>query len=527
MKTLQICILTLIIMTGSTALLHAQATFVWDAETTAGYQNADGTWGSDSFWSPSGGIGAGTSLSAWTAGDNAWFGGNSGAVATPAGDFTVTVSGTQQVSLLRQIVNGSGNYTLAGGSLTGLEASGIRADYGLFTVNSDVSSSAQMQLNAAGGDIVLGGNNNLTGNIEIRGSANRFIRLDHSGALGSGNTVFFVNSLVDLDLNGNAVSGNNILVNPSQTGFLTNSSLTDVVWSGNVGNNGAGTHNLRAGGQSGAGSLEINGVVSISGQLEVRDGGELRLSGANTHTGLTVVRNSGTLVVGNDSALGSAAAGTFVNAGGTIDLNGSDVGTEAFTLQQSGSKLENSNASAAQTSGALNLIGSSHTIGGIGDITFNGAANLSSSFEKIGANTVSFGDTVSVGADLTVSGGTLAFLNGSTTTFAIGADGVNESILGTGALSLDGILAFDLSSADTTIGASWLIFDADSLTENIGVNFSVQGFNDEGSGLWTLDNGALYEFEASTGALSVVPEPSSYALLLGCAICALVGLRRR
>lgn len=521
--TLTTCVTSLALVSS----LPGQSTFVWDSSTAAGYQNANGTWGSDDFWSPSGGVGAGTSLSGWTSGSNAWFGGNSSAVATPAGSFTINVSGAQQVSLLRQIVNGAGDFTLDGGSLTGLGAAGIRADYGLFTVNSDVSSSAQMQLSAAGGDIVVGGTNSLTGNIEIRGAANRFVRLDNSAALGSGNTVFFVNTQVDLDLNGNTINGNNILVNPNQTGFLTNTAATDAVWNGNVGANGPGVHNLRAGGQSGTGSVEISGVVSIGGQLQVRDSGELILSGANTHTGLTVIRSGGTLVVGNNAALGSTASGTIVNSGGTLDLNGFNVGAEAITLQQSGSSITNSNAAGSQTNGSLSLIGSNHTIGGTGDITFDGSADLSSGFEKIGANTLTFTNTVSVGSDLTVSGGTLAFSDTSAASFTIGADGVNESILGVGDLLLEGSLVFDLSSADTTIGASWLIYDVGNLNVSIAGSFSVQNFTDEGAGLWNFDNGTLYQFDTGSGVLSVVPEPSTFALVLGLAMSALVFLKRR
>lgn len=507
----------------SAVTLNAQ-NIVWDSSTDPGYQNVNGTWGVDAFWTPQSGAGSGTVLSAWTPGGNAWFGGNGSAAATPSGNFTITVSGSQQANLLRQVINGSGDFTLTGGSITGLGAAGVRADQGTFTVNSDLSSSSQIQLNAAGGNIVLGGSNSFTSNVEIRGSVGSSIRLDNANALGTGNSIFFINTSVDLDLNGNTINGNNILVNNNQTGFMNNTSATDAVWSGNVGVN-SGTANIRAGGTNG--EVNITGVVSVNGQLQARENGTLRLSGANTHTGLTVVRNNGTLIVNNTNALGAASAGTVVNNGGTLDLNGFALTSEAITLQQTGSRLINSSVSGASSSGTLSLTGTNHEIGGTGDITLSGAISGTSGFTKTGTGELTLSNTVNLDGDITVDAGILTLSDTSSITFTIGANGVNNTIAGTGSLNLDGMFTFDLSGAGTTIGDSWLIFDADTLTVAITGTFTVNGFTDLGSGLWTFDNGTLYEFNQGTGALIVIPEPSAYALFFGVIVAAgAVSLRR-
>jgi hypothetical protein len=69
-----------------------------------------------------------------------------------------------------------------------------------------------------------------------------------------------------------------------------------------------------------------------------------------------------------------------------------------------------------------------------------------------------------------------------------------------------------------------------SLTESYGSNFNVDTFSREGggtgSGIWTkvIDANSSYQFDTSSGVLTVIPEPSA-ALLGGLGL--LVLLRRR
>jgi autotransporter-associated beta strand protein len=453
-------------LTTPTAL-HAQ-TLTWDTSTTAGFQNANGTWGANNFWTTTG-----TTLSGWTSGATAWFGGDSTTAATPGGNFTVTVSGTQTANTVRQIQNGAGNFTLTSGTLV-LTGNGVRADRGTFTVNSVITNSAAtLQLYAAGpgGLLILGGNNTYTATSDIRGMSGGTVRLNNAGALGTGSSVQFTVGSVLLDLNGFDVSGKTITITAGQTGFLGNASATKSVWSGNVTLNTTGI--LRAGG-TGA-EVEISGAISGStGSLESFDVGTLRLSGANTFDGQTVARANSTLIVGNASALGSTVSGTFINTGATLNLNGFNVGNEAITLQTTTSKLYNNNANAAAVGGGITISTGTSEIGGSGNLTLSGVVSSTTTggFSKTGTGTVTLTRTNTYSGATTVSQGTLLV-------------DANGSIASSSLATVNG----GLLKVNGTAGA---------VTVNSGGSLSGSGTN----GVVTLNSGSLLNPGNSPGTLT-------------------------
>ena len=144
------------------------------------------------------------------------------------------------------------------------------------------------------------------------------------------------------------------------------------------------------------------------------------------------------------------------------------------------------------------------------------------------ANNTYTGDTL-------VNNGTLALASTGGLKFVIGATGVNNKITGTGAgtVTLDGLFIFDLTSAGTTLGDSWNIVDAANLSESYGSTFNVGGSfgktgGGTGPGLWTQPIGLTsnyYEFDTSSGILTVIPEPGA-ALLGGLGLLALLRRRR-
>jgi autotransporter-associated beta strand protein len=125
---------------------------------------------------------------------------------------------------------------------------------------------------------------------------------------------------------------------------------------------------------------------------------------------------------------------------------------------------------------------------------------------------------------------TLAATTGSLT-FVIGADGVNNQVTASathsGAVTFNGTFNFDLGGAVLEDGNSWLIVDKAKLTNtSFTSTFAVNGFSESGN-IWT--NGSGLSFSEASGILSytAVPEPSTYATLIGVGALGLCLVRRR
>jgi autotransporter-associated beta strand protein len=500
------------------------ALVAWDTSTTAGIQNANGTWGSDNFWTVYSGTGSGTTLTGWTAGDNAYFGRNSAGAGTPSGDFTVTVSGTQSAASIQQPGAGAGNFTLTGGAITLAAATPIRADQGTFTINSDITATGILRM--TGGQITLGGSNTF-GNMSITASGTPTLALTSSGALGSGNSLTVNSQNVSIDLRATTITSTDlVLANGVTITKILNTGGASSSFNGTI--NAGTTAVVQAGGTTS--QLNLNGVISGGGGVNVEDGTTLALGGANLHSTITTVRTGGTLILNNDAALGTTANGTFVNNNGTLNLNGRNIGTEAITLQNINARILNQSATAAAASGAIALQSTGHSLGGSGNLTLDGVISGSQGFSKVGAGTLTLGGDNTYTGNTTVAEGTLLLASTGQLSFNIGASGVNNGVGGVGLATFDGAFVFDLTSAGTVNGNSWNIVDA-ALTDAYGGTFAVfsglNAFTNQGGGIWSYTNsGTDYQFSQLTGALSVIPEPST-AVLLGAAMLAGLGLFRR
>jgi autotransporter-associated beta strand protein len=496
----------------------------WDTSTTTGIQNANGTWGTDNFWTVY--TSAGTTLSAWTAGDDAFFGRNSAGAGTPGGDFTVTVNGAQSASSIQQASGGAGNFTLTGGAITLAAATPVRADQGTFTINSDLTATGILRM--TGGNITLGGTNTF-GNMSITASgAAPTLSLTSSGALGSGNSLTVNSQSVVIDVRATTISSTALtLANGVTITKILNTGATSSTFGGNI--TAGTTAVVQAGGTTS--QLNLNGVISGGGGVNVEDGTTLSLGGANQHTTRTVVRTGGTLILANDAALGTTASGTFVLANATLNVNGRNIGTEEITLQNIDARILNQSATAASSSGAIALQSTGHSLGGSGNLTLDGVISGSQGFSKVGVGTLTLGGDNTYTGSTTLSQGALLLASTGQLSFVIGASGTNNGVGGIGLATFDGAFVFDLTSAGTVNGNSWNIVDA-ALTDAYGGTFTVfsglNAFTNQGGGIWSYTNsGTDYQFSELTGALSVVPEPSTAVLLVVSMLSGAVLLRRK
>lgn len=133
----------------------------------------------------------------------------------------------------------------------------------------------------------------------------------------------------------------------------------------------------------------LSGIVSGVGNIVLDGAGTWTVSGNNTFTGTTTVRN-GTLALGQSNALGSSATVT-VN-GGALDLNGN-----ALTL-----------TSLTGSGGAVKLTNADITLEGVANTTYSGSINGTGGLIKRGMNKVTLSGENQYSGSTTVNGGTLA-----------------------------------------------------------------------------------------------------------------------
>ncbi|KPG76260.1 autotransporter-associated beta strand repeat-containing protein [Pseudomonas libanensis] len=225
-------------------------------------------------------------------------------------------------------------------------------------------------------------------------------------------------------------------------------------------------------------------TLNGGGTLAKLDTGTLVLNGANSYTGGTAL-NGGTLIVGNDSALGSGllttangttldsnAAVSLANAvdvNGTLTVGGSNALTLAGSVAGTGSLIKNGIASltlsgnntyaGSTTLNAGGLILASSTALGSGALNAAAGTNLDSSTAVALANTVNLAGNLGIlgSADLSLNG--LVSGAGSLTKTGVGnltLNGANAYLGGTalnsGTLTLGNATA--LGSGALTVGGA-------------------------------------------------------------------------
>lgn len=385
-------------------------------------------------------------------------------------------------------LNVNRNISIASGATAHFDSNG-----NTFTINGIVNGSGgDVNINGAGGTVILTGANTYTGTTTVSTGTLQIGNGGSSGTLGAGNVI-----------------NNSALVFNRASGAPNNFVLTNAI--------------------SGSGTLTQDGANIIT------------ISSANSYTGATTI-NSGILRVTANDALGTNAAGTTVNSGGTLRLVGVNYSTaEALSINGTGvggvGALQNfsgastfagqvtavSNATINSTGGALTLTGglvkngTTLTITGNGSVIVNGTGisgassssdlvvdagtlvvNAASNYngpttvQNVGtlvANAAITTTKVTVSSDSTLSGtGSITTAGGGTNYVVLnGALIVGDSTLGSPVAS-----QLDLQSSGAagstvmgTAAASSLYFD---LFSNVGDNTAIAASADRIKLFGVLDN---------------------------------------
>ena len=468
---------------GDTAAATAE---YWDTSTTTGLQGGTGTWdtGTTTLWST---VSTGSNpLVAWTGGSDANFN---------AGTNTVTISGTvtanqivQGISTTSTTISG-GAITLSnnpaisvnGGSMTianttavtltqdALKRSALTTSgAGLLTINGNIAETLLVNpttLRISGTGVTLGGNNTFGGGVQINNTA--ALNVTNINAFGSGNILF-------------GQSGTNGATGKLNFNLATDATLTKtIIYNGD--NTGT-TSNSAVINSNGAGALIFNSGTMNTGNVAL---GSSSLVGG---VGALDLKLGGT----------STAANTF---SGVIKDMGTGTSITSFTKQDAGTWIltgANTYSGTTTVNGGILSLGVTNEIknSATNAITLGGGTLKSAFSQKLDLATLSLTAGTANVLDL-ASGGTFSFANSSAATWGTGS---TLSIVGT-------------------------------FTDGVSVRFGSDGSGLSGTQIGQISINGLAASINVNGFLqtSSIPEPSTYAVIIGggCLACAAFYRRRR
>lgn len=221
-----------------------------------------------------------------------------------------------------------------------------------------------------------------------------------------------------------------------------------------------------------------SGVISGSGQFVKSGTGVLQLTGANTYSGGTMVRN-GVLWVESDAALGAAGAGVTLSR---ATLRSSQTFASSRPVTLDGEGFVSVDPSRTLTLNGV-VSGGNLVKANSGTLVLNGASSYSYSGATVSGGTL-VGDAFSLRGDIRLSGGSVIFdqvTNGGVYSGAI--TGVGSLVKkGSSDLTLRGKNSY---GGGTTVQTGRLIGDSNSLQGNIANSSWVvfdQGFDGKYAG---------------------------------------------
>ncbi|MBL9185983.1 MAG: autotransporter-associated beta strand repeat-containing protein [Opitutaceae bacterium] len=422
-----------------------------------------------------------------------------------------------------------------------------------------------------------------TSSHDLRFSTSAFTNVSINGFGGFANSITFLTGANAFTIGGSQSLAVANITNSSsnlQSFSVSTISITgNADWSANTGafsfssavNLGNNELTLKS---SGAQASDISGLISGSGKVKVQSGVWTLSNGANSYTGATEI-SGGTLAVTANGALGNISGGTSISGGGTLDFRGvtysaaqpvsssssniaASVGTSSFAgpISLSGG----SDALTVNVSSGVLLTLSGVISGGGGDkLTKIGTGHLTLSGSS--ANTYSGDTLINAGklvlaktAGLDAIAGGVVFVNtggilelGASNQIASGVD----MRLNGGTFELanfsETLGKLDLTASGGTINfggtASALVFAKSSgenwdggllaITSYTTASNSLR-FGTDNTGLSSTQLASIVFEGISVGAqidvngfVTPVPEPATYAAIIGAIALALAGYRRR
>jgi autotransporter-associated beta strand protein len=292
-----------------------------------------------------------------------------------------------------------------------------------------------------------------------------------------------------------------------------------------IGRNGTGTNTLTIAGGTytnvNGGSTELlllygggsTGIINVnSGSLIA---GNIRAGFNSSQSGTgTINLNGGLLSTGNIAEVSGGPAGLVT----TINFNGGTL--QARTTHTAFINTNIDNAVVLAGGAVIDSNGFNITIP---KALTAGAGNGGLTKQGGGALTLSAVNTYT--GNTTVTAGSLVLANTGELLFNIANGGVSNSILGSGAATLDGLFRLDITALTDTAGTWNLVNTA---TKSFGGTFNLAftddtAFTNAGGGLYTSGD---WSFDTATGNLTLIPEPASLALA-GMGLLMMLPRRRR
>lgn len=274
---------------------------------------------------------------------------------------------------------------------------------------------------------------------------------------------------------------------------------------------------------------DINNGLSTNASLSLANATYLSLVGKNqsvaglTGTSGTTVRSTATtstftVTAGSGTFAGTLSDGTlavrlnFVNSGGSLTLSGVNAyrGTTEIsggTLTLASSLFSAGTGTSSVTVSGGNLVSSvASVLLGVGDFAMT-SGGLNANGNSIGTF------TLAADKNFSASAGTI--------NFTLGLSNTSDSILGsgTGSFSLTGGTILALSGAGTSVAGSYTLFSGFGGTNTVS-GLTITGLS-----------GGLQGVLGTNGILvisaSAIPEPSTYAAIIGVMLLSVACFRRR